>query len=138
FIFPYTTLFRSFPLRYLFLIIIPLAILDLIFGYVFMKNIITRTFPKVDYPSIILSVFGFGGLLYGFSSVGNFGWSNMNVILSLIIGAITLTMFITRQYRLKEPILQFRVLSNRTFTITMIIGMVAFTMLIAAETIFTI
>jgi len=124
-----------FPWRYLFLIIIPLAIIDLIFGYIFMKNIITRSFPKVDYPSIILSVFGFGGLLYGFSSVGNFGWSNMNVILSLIIGAITLTMFITRQYRLKEPILQFRVLSNRTFTITMIIGMVAFTMLIAAETI---
>src|SRR5690625_2889806 len=68
-----------FPWRYLFLIIIPLAIIDLIFGYIFMKNIITRSFPKVDYPSIILSVFGFGGLLYGFSSVGNFGWSNMNV-----------------------------------------------------------
>src|SRR5699024_6606501 len=44
-----------FPWHYLFLIIIPLAILDLIFAYVFMKNIITRTFPKVDYPSIILS-----------------------------------------------------------------------------------
>src|SRR5690625_6103026 len=47
-----------FPWRFLFLFILPLAIIDLILAYYFMKNIITRTFPKVDYLSIILSVFG--------------------------------------------------------------------------------
>ena len=124
-----------FPWRSVFYVVFPITIIIIVAAYRLLKNVTKITNPKIDYPSIILSVFGFGGLLYGFSSVGNFGWSNMNVILSLIIGAITLTMFITRQYRLKEPILQFRVLSNRTFTITMIIGMVAFTMLIAAETI---
>src|SRR5699024_11072961 len=100
-----------------------------------MKNIITRTFPKVDYLSILLSMFGFGGLLYGFSSVGNNGWSNIGVIISLTVGTITLTLFILRQFTLKQPILEFRILSYKTFTLTTIIGMVAFTMLIAAETI---
>ena len=123
------------PWRFLFFIIIPLAIIDLIFAHYFMRNIITRTFPKVDYLSIVLSMFGFGGLLYGFSSVGNYGWSNKGVIISLIIGTITLTAFILRQFKLKEPILEFRVFSYRVFTLTTIIGMVAFTMLIAAETI---
>jgi len=123
------------PWRYLFWFIIPLAVIDLLVGFYFMRNIISRTFPKVDYLSIVLSAFGFGGLLYGFSSVGNLGWTSTGVIVSLIIGAITLTLFIRRQFKLDEPILEFRVLSNRVFTFTMIIGMVAFTMLIAAETI---
>jgi len=121
--------------RSLFLIIIPLAIVDIFFGYFFMRNIISRTFPKVDYPSIALSVFGFGGILLGFSSVGNYGWTHPSVIISLVIGVITLTLFIWRQFKLKQPILEFRVFKNRTFTLTTVIGMIAFTMLIAAETI---
>jgi|SRR5690625_4273894 len=124
-----------FPWRFLFLFILPLAIIDLILAYYFMKNIITRTFPKVDYLSIILSVFGFGGLLYGFSSVGNYGWANSGVIISLIIGMIALTLFILRQLKLKQPILEFRVFTNKIFTFTTAIGMIAFTMLIASETI---
>lgn len=123
------------PWRSLFYAILPLAIIDLILAFFLMKNIITRTFPKVDYLSILLSMFGFGGLLYGFSSVGNNGWSNIGVIISLTVGTITLTLFILRQFTLKQPILEFRILSYKTFTLTTIIGMVAFTMLIAAETI---
>lgn len=123
------------PWRSLFFIILPLAIIDLFVGFFFMKNIITRTFPKVDYMSIILSVFGFGGLLYGFSSVGNYGWSNSAVIFSLVIGTITLTLFIFRQFQLKQPILEFRVFTYKVYTLTTIIGMITFTMLIASETI---
>ncbi|HLR64853.1 MAG TPA: MDR family MFS transporter [Pseudogracilibacillus sp.] len=123
------------PWRSIFLVIIPIAIIDLIFASVYMTNIIERTFPKVDYLSIVLSVFGFGGLLFGFSSVGNVGWANPNVIVSITIGAITLTLFILRQLKLEQPILEFRVFKNKIFTFTTIIGMVAFTLLIAAETI---
>ncbi|MEI3612571.1 MDR family MFS transporter [Pseudogracilibacillus sp. SO30301A] len=123
------------PWRSLFYIIFPLAIIDLIIGYFFMKNIITRTFPKVDYVSIVLSMFGFGGLLYGFSSVGNYGWANKGVMISLIVGTITLTMFILRQFKLKQPILEFRVFTYKVYTFTTVIGMIAFTMLIASETI---
>lgn len=121
--------------RFLFLIILPLAIIDLIFAYFYMRDIITRTFPKVDYLSIVLSIFGFGGLLFGFSSVGNYGWAHATVYASLIIGSITLTLFIIRQFKLQQPILEFRVFTNKTFTLTTIIGMIAFMMLIAAETI---
>lgn len=121
--------------RFLFLIILPLALIDLVLARVYMRDIIKRTFPKVDYLSIILSIFGFGGLLFGFSSVGNYGWGHLMVLISLLIGAVTLTLFILRQFILDEPILEFRVFSNRTFTLTTIIGMIAFLMLIAAETI---
>lgn len=124
-----------FPWRSLFYVILVIALIDLVFGWIYMRNIIPRTFPKVDYLSIVLSVLGFGGLLYGFSSVGDHGWSNSIVIISLAVGSITLTGFILRQFTLEQPILEFRVFKNKTFAFTTIIGMVTFLMLIAAETI---
>lgn len=121
------------PWRSLFYFILPLAIIDLILAYFFMKNIIPRTFPKVDFLSIILSTLGFGGLLFGFSTVGDYGWTDPTVIVTLLIGVIALTLFIIRQFKLKEPILEFRVFSFRTFTISTILGMISFMALIAAE-----
>ncbi|ASN06669.1 MDR family MFS transporter [Virgibacillus necropolis] len=126
---------QHYPWRYLFYIILPFAIIDIVIAYFVMKNVTTRTFPKVDYLSIVLSTLGFGGLLYGVSSAGNYGWTSIYVILSLVIGAITLTAFITRQFKLKQPILEFRVFKYKMFTITTVIGMIAFIGLIGAETI---
>src|SRR5699024_6160285 len=103
--------------------------------YFLLKDVIERTYPKVDILSIILSTFGFGGLLFGFSSAGNLGWMSPVVWVSLVIGTISLTWFILRQFQLKQPVLEFRVFRYRTFTLTTIIGMITFLGLIAAETI---
>ncbi|WP_284139561.1 MULTISPECIES: MDR family MFS transporter [unclassified Virgibacillus] len=126
-------LLESYPWRSLFYVVLPFAIIDIIIAYFFMKNVTKRTFPKVDIQSIMLSTVGFGGLLYGFSAAGNVGWSSMIVISSIIIGIVALTVFIRRQFKLEQPILEFRVFANKIFTITTIIGMIAFTSLIAAE-----
>ncbi|CDQ40794.1 MDR family MFS transporter [Virgibacillus salexigens] len=128
-------LVEHFPWRSLFYIVLPLAIIDIIVAYFVMKNITKRTFPKVDILSIIFSTLGFGGILYGFSSAGNIGWSDRVVIISLLVGFISLGIFITRQFKLAQPILEFRVFQNKIFTITMIIGMIGFIGLISAETI---
>lgn len=126
---------QNYPWRYLFYIILPIAIIDIIIAYFVMKNVTTRTFPKVDYLSIVLSTFGFGGLLYGFSSAGNYGWISINVIVAIVVGAVSLTTFIVRQFKLKQPILEFRVFKYKMFTVTTVIGMITFVGLIGAETI---
>lgn len=128
-------LLQYFHWKSLFYIILPLTIIDIIFAYFVMKDVITRKFPKVDFLSILLSTVGFGGLLYGFSSAGNYGWSSSVVIGTLVGGSIALIAFILRQFKLTQPILEFRVFSYRTFTITTVIGMIAFMGLIAVETI---
>lgn len=91
-----------------------------------MKNVTTLIYPKLDILSIILSSFGFGGLLCGFTSAGNYGWGSMMTIISLVIGAITLTLFIIRQLRLRVPMLEFRVFKNPIFTLSVILPMIAF------------
>lgn len=128
-------LVEHYPWRSVFYVVLPLATINVIVAYFVMKNITKRTFPKVDMLSILFSTIGFGGILYGFSSAGNTGWTNKMVVGSLIIGMVSLYIFIIRQFKLKEPILEFRVFKNTMFTITMIIGMIGFIGLIAAETI---
>ncbi|WP_121639240.1 MDR family MFS transporter [Virgibacillus sp. Bac330] len=128
-------LVEHFDWRSIFYVVLPLAIMNVIIAYFVMKNITKRTYPKVDILSIVYSTLGFGGILYGFSSAGNSGWIDQSVLVSLAIGVITLALFITRQFKLREPILEFRVFKNKIFTITMIIGMIGFIGLISAETI---
>lgn len=120
--------------RVLFAIILPIAIIDIIIAIFAMRNVTQLTYPKVDIISIILSSFGFGGLLYGFSNAGNNGWASTNVIIALAIGAVSLCLFIWRQMRMDHPMLEFRVFKYKIFTIGTIIGMITFMGLIGAET----
>jgi EmrB/QacA subfamily drug resistance transporter len=121
--------------RLLFFIILPIAIIDIIIAYFTLKNVTETAKTRVDVLSIILSSFGFGGLLYGFTCAGNLGWTDSSTLLWLGIGVVALLLFITRQLRLKHPMLEFRVFANSIFPLTVIIGMITFMGLIGAETI---
>lgn len=121
--------------RLLFFIILPIAIIDIIIAFFALKNVTETAKTKVDVLSIILSSFGFGGLLYGFTCAGNLGWTDSSTLLWLGIGVMALLLFITRQLRLKHPMLEFRVFANSIFPLTVIIGMITFMGLIGAETI---
>ncbi|CQR47253.1 Multidrug export protein EmrB [Paraliobacillus sp. PM-2] len=128
-------LIDQFPWRSLFFVILPIVIIDIIVAYFILKNVTERKFPKLDSLSIILSTFGFGGLLYGFSIAGNTGWSSWPVVISLIVGAISLSTFILRQSKLEQPILNFQVFKNKVFTITTVLGMVVFIAMIGGAVI---
>src|SRR5690625_946577 len=107
----------QFPWRSVFYVVLPIAIINIIAAYFLLKNITEQTNPKVDFLSIILSTLGFGGLLYGFSVAGNSGWLSLNVGISMVVGVGALYFFITRQLKLDEPILEFRVFKYKVFTL---------------------
>lgn len=82
------------------------------------------TVKGVDKLSVLLSTFGFGGMLYGFSEVGNSGLSPLAAA-SMIGGSIIVVLFFIRQNRLERPMLRVDVLKNRKFLIGTIICMVS-------------
>ncbi|WP_238942762.1 DHA2 family efflux MFS transporter permease subunit [Planococcus beigongshangi] len=125
----------QYPWRALFYIVIPIAVIDLIFAYFFLKNVTKQTFPKLDILSVMLSTVGFGGILYGFSSAGSMGWSSLPVILSIAVGAVSLVFFIHRQSILKEPLLEFRVFKYGIFTLSTILSVIVFISMIGSATI---
>jgi EmrB/QacA subfamily drug resistance transporter len=121
--------------RVLFFIIFPIALIDILIASRVLKNVTEVSRPKVDVLSIILSSFGFGGLLYGFTSAGNEGWLAPMTLISLGVGVLSLILFITRQLRLAHPMLEFRVFKQALFPQAVIIGMITFMGLIGVETI---
>ncbi|WP_339215089.1 DHA2 family efflux MFS transporter permease subunit [Ornithinibacillus sp. FSL M8-0202] len=120
--------------RLLFFIILPIAVIDIVIACFALKNVTELQKPKFDILSIFLSSFGFGGLLYGFTSAGNNGWLAMMTILSLAVGVLALFGFILRQLKLKHPMLEFRVFTYSIFPLAVAIGMIAFMGLIGVET----
>jgi EmrB/QacA subfamily drug resistance transporter len=110
--------------RILFYIVLPIAFLDIILAVTMLKNVTRLTYPKLDYLSIVLSTLGFGGILYGFSEAGNDGWGSTIVVGSLIVGVISLFLFIWRQFAAKTPMLEMRVFKYGMFSVAALVNVV--------------
>ncbi|MET3505232.1 DHA2 family lincomycin resistance protein-like MFS transporter [Halalkalibacter oceani] len=117
--------------RWLFFIVIPFALFSIAFAALYLKNITDITKPKVDITSIILSTVGFGGIVFGFSSAGegSHGWASPEVYLTIIAGAIALILFVIRQLRLEDPLLDMRAFLSPMFSLaTVLVIIVMMTM----------
>ncbi|RSX51626.1 MDR family MFS transporter [Bifidobacterium callimiconis] len=114
------------PWRFLFVPLIVIAVAVLAAAIPTVRNVTRQTNPSIDIPSIILSTLGFGGLLLGFSLAGQEGWTARETLGSLIMGAVALCVFIGRQLRLKQPMLNFRVFSRPMFSLSMIVVVLVF------------
>ena len=110
--------------RALFIIVLPFAVFTLVYSVFKLRNITPNRDVKIDIFSLFLSSIGFGGLLYGFSSAGDKGWSAPIVYGTIIIGAIALLAFILRQLRMDEPMLDFRIYKHPMFALSSAISVV--------------
>lgn len=111
---------ESLQWRWLFFLVVPFAIFSIVFAFIYLKNVSEPTKPRVDVLSIILSTLGFGGIVFGFSSSGEAGWDHPKIYGTLIIGAIALVLFVIRQLRMKEPLLDLRAFKYPMFSLTAI------------------
>ena len=83
-----------------------------------------RRFPRLDLLGIVFSSIGFGTLLYGFSEAGNKGWSSGEVVGSLVIAVIALIIFVMKELKTEEPLINLRVFQNFRFSYTVIINII--------------
>ncbi|MCK6255332.1 DHA2 family efflux MFS transporter permease subunit [Fictibacillus sp. KIGAM418] len=111
---------------------IPLAVLVIVLGFIYLKNVSERIFSKVDVNSVILSTIGFGALLYSFSRAGSEGWSSTEVIVTLIAGILALALFTWKQLVSQDPLLDLGAFKYNMFSLTTIIN-IAITMIMYAD-----
>lgn len=111
-----------FPWQVMFFGLVPLIVMLIIFAHFYLQNVSKTARVKVDVQSVILSTTGFAGLLYGFSAAGNGGWSSTEVIVSLLVGIIGLSLFTWRQLVSVDPLLDLRTFKYKMFTLTNIIN----------------
>ena len=108
-------LLQYFSWHALFILILPIIIVCMTFGYIFLENTSEITKPKIDYLSILLSTVGFAGFIFAVSSVGTM--QALPLVIIFAISFISLFLFGKRQLALKEPLLELRSFKHPVFTI---------------------
>lgn len=111
---------------------LPLTVMVIVCGFIYLRNVAERSFPKIDITSVALSTIGFGTLLYGFSRAASAGWSSAEVLLSLAAGALSLGLFIWKQLKSESPLLDLRAFQYNMFSLTTVIS-VAVTIVMYAD-----
>ena len=117
--------------RWLFAIVLPIALIALGLGAKWMTNLGESTHAPLDIVSVILSVFAFGGIVFGLSQFGGgqgdaasggsstgFAWTAIGA------GLVFLALFAWRQLVLQKEdraLLDLRVFSSRNYVIAVII-----------------
>ncbi|WP_218841913.1 MDR family MFS transporter [Lacticaseibacillus absianus] len=119
--------------RALFSVILPIAGLVFLLATYSMRKVLTTTDPKIDSLSVVESTLGFGSLLYGFSTVGDRGWFDPLVLVTLALGVLFVALFVRRQLHLPVPLLELRVFQSPAFTLSVILTAVAFMSMVGVE-----
>lgn len=109
--------------RWMFWLVLPISLGALLLGMLRIRNVGDPRAIPVDAVSVILSVFAFGGLIFGLSTLGEKpsegslpGW------VPLVIGALALLSFILRQLSLQKrdrALLDLRTFRSATFSIAL-------------------
>lgn len=93
--------------RWMFGLVLPLAVVMLVIGIRRVKNVSEPRAVPIDMPSVVLSAFGFGGIVYGLSKIGTStdtadATSALSMWISLSVGVVALVVFVLRQLRLQR------------------------------------
>ncbi|WP_196257937.1 MDR family MFS transporter [Pelagibacterium limicola] len=110
--------------RWLFWLILPISLGALALGWRLMQNVTTPRYAPLDILSVVLSALGFGGLVYGLSTIGEAGHGELILPLwvPLVIGGAGLALFIWRQVILQRKdgaLLDLRTFEFKTYSIAL-------------------
>lgn len=105
--------------NWIFWLSIPFLVIALLFGIRSMQNVSAITKPKMDIFSLVISTLGFGGIVFAFSSAGEGEGDPVTtkVVISMIVGILSLIIFVVRQLRMKQPMMDLRAFKHPMFTV---------------------
>lgn len=119
--------------RMLFIILIPITILTIIATQFWVRNVIEPAKISIDGWSACLAILGLGFLLY---SLGRAGEPNQNIlvtILMVILGSGLLVIFVKRQFKILDPLLDLSVFQSKRYCLGMGITLLVSAAIMAPE-----
>lgn len=125
--------------HWLFWVMVPLSALALVIGAVFLRNVGETSEAHLDVVSVILSAFGFGGVIYAVSELSSIisgsGMARWSAVAAGVVGIAALVLFARRQLRLEHPVLNMAVFGVANFRLCLIVMITLFGGLIGAVTV---
>lgn len=108
--------------RLIFLINLPIGVLNVFLARSFLKESIIRRDARLDIKGFILATAAFPSLLLGLSFGERIGWDAPLTLGLLGIGVVALALFVFVELRHRDPMLKVRLFSNRIFALAMAIN----------------
>jgi EmrB/QacA subfamily drug resistance transporter len=78
---------------------------------------------QLDLPGLALASSGLFGLVFGLVRSQSQGWTNVEVMVSLIAGALLMIAFVAYELRAAEPMLPLGFFANRGFAVTNVVSL---------------
>jgi DHA2 family lincomycin resistance protein-like MFS transporter len=123
--------------RFMFWLVLPIAVVALVLGLRRMVDVGEPTDAPIDPWSVVLAALGFGGLVYGLSTVGQSAGRPLPVLVwvAFAVGLVALVGFVGRQIvlqRTDRALLDLRTFRSRTFTMATVVMMLMMATLLGA------
>lgn len=123
--------------RSIFLTLTVIGVISLLLAIFGLRNFGTRdASAKADFFSVGLSIFGFGGLMFGFTNIESYPFTHPMVWLAMLIGLVGIVWFVLRQIHgarrqsadpsKQPPLLNLSVLKNKSFTVGTVTAALSF------------
>lgn len=119
--------------HYIFLVNIPIGIIGIIVGMIWLREFKRGATARLDIPGVILSIVAFGCILFGIQNGQSDGWNSAQILTLLIVGSTSLLAFIVVELLVKEPLLDLRLFGKRMFASASVLGWVSSVALFGAE-----
>ena len=116
-------LLHFFSWRYLFLLIIPFAVITLLLSFFLLPKIPHNEHPRFNTLALILITGGLWSLLMGLSNVSNNHLLSFNVAGYVLIGLVFLFLFFLNQRHSNRQLINFGIFSHKQFVFATVINM---------------
>ncbi|MGH9205581.1 MAG: MFS transporter, partial [Acidimicrobiales bacterium] len=100
----------------IFLVNVPIAVLAIVGGILFVPTSRDPAAPRVDVPGLMLSAIGVTALIYTVIEAPNWGWGSARAATGFGIAAVVLAAFVLWERRSSHPMLDVSVFANRRFS----------------------
>lgn len=112
--------------RWLFILMLPIIVATLVLAAVKLRNVTVPERVTLDVASLLLSIVGFGGLVFGLASIGESvsGHAPVAPYLPILIGLAGVGAFVYRQIRLQRhqaAFLDMRIFTTRAYVMPTVV-----------------
>lgn len=112
--------------RWLFILMLPIIVATLALAAVKLRNVTVPERVSLDVVSLLLSIVGFGGLVFGLASIGESvsGHAPVTPYIPILVGLIGVGAFVYRQVRMqrhRDPFLNMRIFRTRSYVLPTIV-----------------
>ena len=106
-----------------------LCLLLFLLALAVLKNVAHLTNPRLDVASVILIGLSLVGILYGVSTI--FQGNKIIALGGIVVGAVLMVLFVQRQSKLEEPLINLKPLTVKAFRVGVIINMLSLIIIFA-------